>query len=173
MTRARAAYWGLIGLTLAVYGTMLVWSLPQLVAAAGGLVPFDLRPGGYDAAAARALIAALGDEGRAYYLNVQQGLDTAYPALMALSFGLTFRRIARGWLAWGLAGLSGVAAAFDYLENLSVRAMLLAGPDGVTDAMALVASRYTVLKSVTVAGVSVALVILLALAAVRRLKKRA
>ena len=40
------AFWILAGATLALYLTIVLWSLPTVTAGAGGLTPFDLRPGG-------------------------------------------------------------------------------------------------------------------------------
>lgn len=164
----RPLFWVLFALMVGVYGAMLFWTLPQLQALSGGLLPFDLRPGGYDLAEAQALMSALGAEGRGYYLGVQQTLDSAYPALYAVVMVLAFRALAPLW--WGRAlGLLAVAGAgFDYLENARVAVMLRLSPEGVTEAMVAAASQATMLKSVTVAAALVALSVLLARAGGRR-----
>ena len=81
----RILFWGLFGLTFAIYAAMLGWSLPVVAAAAGGLVPFDMRPGGYGFADAHAFLVALSPEGARFYVNIQQKLDIAYPGLLALT----------------------------------------------------------------------------------------
>lgn len=161
MSRPRLIFVAIFAAMAAVYLAMVGWALPHLKELAGGLDPFDLRPFGYDAAEARALLSALGEGGGDFYLNVQHRLDTAYPALLAVVLVLSFRALSRGVVLGFLVGVSVLAAVFDYLENLAVRDMLLAGPEGTTEAMAAAASRWTVLKSAAVTIALVALSILL------------
>ncbi len=161
MSRAAQIFWAVFALTMAVYLAMILWSLPHLQQAAGGRVAFDLRPMGYEATEARAVVAALGAEGRAFYLNVQHRLDTAYPLLLAVTLTLAFRLLARGWLAGVLAAIAVLATVFDYLENSAVAVLLRAGPDAMTDTMVESASRWTVLKSATASVAFVALIVLL------------
>jgi len=164
----RALFWVLVALMAGVYGAMLFLTLPHLKQLSGGLLPFDLRPGGYDLAEAQALLAALGEGGRHYYLAVQQTLDSAYPALYAVVMVLAFRALAPLW--WGRAlGLLAVAGAgFDYLENARVAVLLRLAPEGVTAAMVAAASQATVAKSMTVAAALVVLSVLLARVGRRR-----
>ncbi len=147
MTGRRAAYWALLAVTLAVYGGMLGWSLPAIMRDAGGLMPFDLRPGGYTEEEARAFLAALGAEGRGLYLGAQQWLDLAYPALLAaVLIGAAWMLIRPFWLRLAviLLALGGMTA--DYLENARVAEMLR--HDGSVPAeLIAAASRATVAKS--------------------------
>ena len=156
--------------TLAVYAVMLAWSLPTLsaIAAGNGLVDarmFDMRPAGYDFETSKALLAALGEPGRDWYLSVQQRLDTAFPVLNGLSIfiGLTF--VARQFhkanaLTTAFAAIPALAAAgFDLAENAAVALMLRAGPNAVTPEMAASASALSIVKS---AAVTCSLVLLLA-----------
>ncbi|KEO56433.1 hypothetical protein [Thioclava pacifica] len=148
MRRAQVAFVLLAALTGAVYLAMTLVTLPHLREAAGGLAPFDLRPGGYSAAQARAFLDALDAPARQYYLSVQQRLDLVFPALEAVTLIFAFRALATGWLAVGLSVMAGLGAVFDYLENHAVAALLRA--DTVTDDMIVRASGWTVLKSVAV-----------------------
>jgi hypothetical protein len=141
----------------ALYGIMLLWSLPHLSALAGGMKMFDLRPSGYDFETANQIIAALGEQGRSFYLTVQHGLDTAFPALEAAAFALYFFRLFSIRIASVLAALAFVGAVFDELENAAVAVMLRA--EVMTPQMVADASQWTVLKSATV---MLLLVILLA-----------
>jgi hypothetical protein len=75
-------------ISFALWGLMVFWTLAYLRRTAGGLEPFDLRPFGYTPEEARALLYALSSIGRTYYADVQLQLDTAYPALYAISRGL-------------------------------------------------------------------------------------
>ncbi|WP_439523025.1 hypothetical protein [Marivita sp.] len=112
--------------------------------------PFDLRPTGYSQAAASGLLETLGEAGRQYYLTRQIPLDTLYPALLALTLISTLRwRAARfgPTLMTRIGGpLAILAAAFDYLENLGIIFMLLAGA-GSHPTLIHAASMASILKS--------------------------
>lgn len=154
----RVVFWAMLGAMLAVYGSMLFWSLPKLSALSGGQVMFDLRPGGYSMGQARDILTALGDEGRAFYQNVQHRLDLVYPALMAGVLIMSYWRLFKPAWATGFGAIAVLAAAFDYLENAAVSTMLTAGPADLTAEMAAAASRWTQVKSIVV---SVAMTLLL------------
>lgn len=68
---------------------MVLGSRPVIMAGTGGLMPFDLRLFGYSYAKAQGAMAALSDQGRGLYLTVQLGLDSVYPALMAVTLALS------------------------------------------------------------------------------------
>ena len=119
--------------SIALWAFMVFWTLAYLRRISGGLEPFDLRPFGYDLAKARALLFALSEFGRDYYLNIQLQLDTAYPFTYALS-----RVLLLWWLSipgriadfaipvtfrLALAALPLVTAACDYVENDAIAAM--------------------------------------------------
>jgi hypothetical protein len=114
---------------LAVYLAMVLGTLAQLQALSG-LAPFDMRPGGYDLAEARALLEALGPGGRRFYLVAQIPLDALYPALMALTLSAALRWAGArgGLLAAGTCAAWGAAAA-DYGENAGIVAMILSWPE--------------------------------------------
>ena len=146
----RVLFWGLFSLTIATYATMLWWSLPTVAGAAGGLVPFDMRPGGYSFAEAQEFLSALTPEGANFYVKSQQKLDLAYPALLALTLFFAIaaklpRRI--GAWRWLVAGIALPVAVFDYLENHSVAQMVDAGPTGITMHLVATASQWTVSKA--------------------------
>lgn len=168
----RIFFWGLVGLTLAVYAAMLGWSLPAVSAAASGLAPFDMRPGGYSFADAVTFLNALSEEGAAFYRNVQQRLDIAYPGLLALTLGWSiFAAAPRNLGSWRwLAGLVALpVAVFDYLENHAVAAMIEAGASGITPELVAEAAQWTVLKSGATTVVMLVLLALLLGKGVRRL----
>jgi hypothetical protein len=117
-------------------GVMAFWTLAYLRRTAGGLLPFDLRPFGYTPDEARTLLHALSGIGRAYYADVQLQLDTAFPAVYALSRGLLLlwltapgRTAARPLplpARFALLLLPLATAWFDYFENEGIAAMLAA-----------------------------------------------
>ena len=164
----RLIFWVLFAFMLGVYLTMAIWSLPGITADAGGLVPFDIRPTGYTYVEAQTFIAALSEDGRDFYLNVQHNLDSAYPALMAVVLVMAFRPLFRGGLRVAAIVLALAGAGFDYMENAAVAVMLRAG-DNLSEAMVATASRWTVLKS---AAVTLALLMLIAGLGVAWLNKR-
>lgn len=158
----RLAYWIIFACALGVYGTMLGWTLPAVSAGADGLVPFDMRPGGYTGEEARQFLAVLSDEGRKIYLGPQHKLDLVYPTLLAVVLiGAAWALVpARGLVAVLIAAAL-VGAGADYLENLRV-AGLLTYEGEVTDSMVAAANQATLIKSgattLAMCGVLVALI---------------
>ncbi len=154
----RIAFWAVIAATLAIYLVMVIWSLPKVADAAGGLAPFDLRPLGYSEAEARAFLAALSDDGHRFYVDVQHRLDLAYPALLAASLSLCFARlIGSRTLRTALIAVALGGMAADYAENLMVGRMLTdPGVSAPADLIAY-ASAATVAKSVLSAAAMTAL----------------
>jgi hypothetical protein len=172
MKAESVAFWILFAVTVVVYGAMVLWSLPRIAAAAGGLAPFDMRPTGYSFDEAKGFLAALSPDGFAFYLGVQGKLDAIYPALLAatLFFAIaTLVPMRLGVWRWVLALIAIPGAVFDYLENAAVSAMLTGGADGLTTAAVSTADRWTVLKSAFTAVAMITLVLLLVGRLVRRL----
>lgn len=145
----RLIFWLLSATMAGVYLTMLFWSGPLIMADAEGLFLFDIRLRGYSADEAKAFLAALSDEGRDFYLNVQHRLDSAFPALLAVVLVIAYAQVFHGWVRWAASTLALAAAGFDYLENAAVAVMLRAG-DGLTEAMVTVASQWTERKWIAV-----------------------
>ena len=161
--RTKLLFWIIVAATFGVYVAMIFWSIPAISRQAGGLAIFDMRPGGYTFDEARVFLAALTDDGRRIYTDVQQRLDIAYPALLAVTLGWSILRLApRSWglFRYLLAATAIPGMVFDYWENADVAAMLAAGPDGITSETVAAASLHSQIK----AGAStVAMTILLAL----------
>jgi hypothetical protein len=144
---ARAAYWVVFAAALGVYLWMITGTLPAITRAAGGLMPFDLRPTGYSVDEARAFLGALSDSGRAVYLGPQHMLDLVYPALLAVVLIGAVRVLFQG--AWLRAGLSGIILAgmvADYVEN-AVVAQLLRSSGEAPAGMIRLANGATMVKS--------------------------
>lgn len=162
--------------SFALWGVMVFWTLAYLRRTAGGLEPFDLRPFGYTPEEARALLYALSSIGRAYYADVQLQLDTAYPAVYALSRGLLlFWVTAPGRTATRplplparlvLLILPLATAWFDYFENEGIAAMLAAGPQA-GDELIERTSFWTRAKSLAGLATELVCVTLAAIAFVR------
>lgn len=145
-----------------IYVVMITVTLSH-IEAVSGQVPFDMRPRGYSQQDAAALLRGLGAEGRSYYLTHQIPLDTAYPALLALSLVSLMR-----WYGQVMHNsvlvrvgiiLSVGAAGCDYCENLGIVAMISSWPD-VSAFLVFASSFATVVKSVlTTMAVMLALLI--------------
>jgi hypothetical protein len=158
---------------MAVYGTMVIWPLPRITAAADGLAPFDMRPLGNTFAEAQAFLRALSPEATAFYLNVQQKLDIAYPALLAATLFFAIAALLPhrlGVWRWLIALIAIPGSVFDYLENTAVSAMLVVGDEGLTPALVETANRWTVLKSGFSAIAIVTLVVLVVVKTIGKLR---
>ena len=167
-------FWASLAAGAAVYSAMLTWTLPVITAQAGGLAPFDMRPGGYSTEEAQAFAAALTPEGRALYLGAQHWLDLAYPLLLGLALfsGIALLTpAALGRLKWLLPLTAVPATLFDWRENALVSRMLR--QDGPLDpGLVAAASRATALKSAFSAVAMTLLLILLLIWLWRRWQAR-
>jgi len=156
----RLIFWALFAVMTGVYLTMVLWSLPIIVDAGHGRLPFDLHPAGYHFDFAVFFLEELSEEGRLFYLNVQQMLDSAYPALFGVVMTMAFVHLFRGYYRAAAIGFALAGMVFDYLENAAVAVLLQAGPRGhFTPEMVATASMWTQAKSV---AVTLALLMLIA-----------
>jgi hypothetical protein len=118
---------------------MFFGPLAHLTYLARGLLPFDIRPKGYNYAEARAFLEAIGEQGRAYYASPELIIDTFYPPLYAVSRGL-----ALWWLTmpgrvreaplplklrYALIAVPILMASLDLFESGCIAAMLWTWPD--------------------------------------------
>ena len=142
------AFWLCFTAAMAIYLTMVFWSVPFIIGQAGGYAPFDMRPMGYSLADAQNFVGALTEDGRTFYLDVQQKLDLAYPALLGLALILGLQlALRRPWgTVFGLVAL--MATAADYFENHVVAGILQTPPDQLDAVTVQVASFLTMSKSV-------------------------
>lgn len=168
----RPIFWLMFAVMTGIYLLMALWSSPHIAADTGGLLMFDLRPTGYSFDEASAFLSALSEGGRLFYLNVQQVMDMAYPALLAVVLVMAFTHLFRGLPRILAIVLALAGSGFDYLENAAVAVMLQAG-DGLSEAMVATASRWTVLKSGAVTLALIMLLIGLGMAFMRRRRAKA
>jgi hypothetical protein len=173
MKNVSRSYWALLAVTVGVYCTMVLWTLPAIQIEAGGLRPFDMRPLGYTFDEAKAFLVALSDDGRAIYGGPQSILDALYPPLLFATLGIAIWHVSgdiRKPTRIGMIAVAAIGMIADGLENVAVRDMLVAGGEGVTPELVARASFFTVTKSAATTVAAVALVILLVRKA--RAKKR-
>ncbi len=169
----KIVFWLVVATAIALYGVMVMWSLPIIANDAGGLLAFDMRPTGYVFEEARLLLSALSPETTAFYLNVQQRLDILFPFFQSLAIGWAiFRLLPHRWRGWryGVALVALPGMVFDYLENIIVAEMLNAGAKGLTRQMVDLASYYTQMKSIFVTISMTLLLVLILLWVVARLR---
>ena len=161
---------------------MFFGTLAHLQRLAGGLAPFDIRPRGYGYEDARAFLSAIGQQGRAYYLDPELVLDTFYPPLYALS-----RALALWWLTmpgrlrnggvplawrWALVAVPLVMALLDGgVENVCIAAMVRGWP-ALSPELVRVASLATQAKLLLGAFTEIAMAALAVAAALRWSKLR-
>lgn len=151
------AHMAILGITALNFVIMVVYATPKLLAAADGMVQFDVRFMGYTLETATLYVNTISEEGRLFYLNTQIMLDTFFPALLAISLMLTLFRLAPKLPVLFMFPISG--ALFDYYENASIAQILLsAAPDkGLVE----MASLLTGLKFASVATSLLAIMLLL------------
>ncbi len=123
----------------AMWAVMFFGTLAHLQALAEGAAPFDIRPLGYSYDEARSFLAAIGEEGRAYYLSPELVLDSFYPPFYAVSRGLALwwltmpGRLCEGAMPsrwrWTLVAIPVVMASLDGVENICIAKMLWTWPD--------------------------------------------
>jgi hypothetical protein len=143
-----------------LWAVMFFGPLAHLTRLAGGLLPFDIRPKGYNYTEARAFLEAIGEQGRAYYASPELLIDTFYPPLYAVSRGL-----ALWWLTmpgrvredpvplkvrYALIAVPVLMASLDLFENGCIAVILWTWPE-LSHGLVEVSSLATQVK--IVAGV--------------------
>lgn len=141
----------LFALTMAVYLTILFYSIPAVSAFAPELPIFDLSPLGYSFTYANDLLDTLGSEGRNLYLSIQLPLDFIYPGLFSITyslllvwlFGKTFNEDSKIFY-FALAPF--LAGVFDYAENIFIIKMVNSFPNLQVNTVKI-ASTCSIIKS--------------------------
>jgi len=142
----------LFSITMVVYLTILLYSIPKVVTSAPEMKLFDVSPSGYTTEYAISLLNAIGPEGRDLYLSLQLPLDFIYPGLFIISYSLLF-----AWFLKKNYGLESkvfyvlyipiLAGLFDYAENVLIIMMLKAYPN-LGSGVVAAASLATIIKSI-------------------------
>ena len=164
-----------------LWAVLFFVTLPRLELLASGAPPFDIRPFGYGVEEAKAYLDALGDAGRAYYLNPELVLDGFFPPLYAASRVLALwwltmpGRLRDGAIAPGwrrvLVALPVLELILDWGENTGIATMLWSWPD-LSAAVVGATSAATRLKLLTAACTEISLLVLAAIALLRWLGRR-
>ncbi|MEL6582429.1 MAG: hypothetical protein AAFQ36_01235 [Pseudomonadota bacterium] len=139
-----------MALTVATYLAMLTWTLPGILAEAGGLIPLELRLSGYTYFDAVAFLNELSPAGLALYRGPHAYLLAFFPALLALSMALPVNGLLHGRLiGFRLIGvlIPMFAAVNNYTENILMARMLSLGAERITPELVELTSRATVMKA--------------------------
>ncbi len=138
----------LVILSQCLFLCMLQYSIPTLREHSKGLEILDLQLWGYTPEYIHTLFAALGSEGRSFYLTTQLPIDIVYPFLFGISNSALllylFKKLEFKQYRF-VCFLPLIAALFDYLENMSIAHMLFYYPD-FSDAFAIFANIFTLGK---------------------------
>ena len=152
-------FWTAVAIASGLYAVMLIWSLPIISADAGGLPPFDMRPGGHTFEEAKTFLGMLSDEGNVFYRNIQQRLDIAFPFFQSLATGWAIYRLSPARLGKWRAGLAlpGVPGmVLDTVEK-PMGGLLEPGEQGLTPHMVARARFYSQMKAAVITAVSLIL----------------
>ena len=140
----------LAALTIALAAVMGWYVITSLMPGAGGLLPFDLRPLGYDVDAVRSYLTALSGTGRAVYLLEIRWLDTAFPIALGMLVAATIWEVTRNQRSFVRCLLCLPAFGYtvlDLLENMLVADLVRAGAERFSPGVVALASLATMLKS--------------------------
>ncbi len=140
-------------LTMIVYSTMLIYTIPLVTSFAPEMKLFDLSPMGYSTSYALTLLETLGMNGREKYLTYQLPLDFIYPALFAITFSIMLtwsfsKYLHKNSKFYFLVLIPYFVGFFDYLENVLIISMLKSFPD-VSPLLVKLSSTSTIIKSVS------------------------
>lgn len=141
------AFWISFAAASAVYLVMVLWSIPVITKAAGGIAPFDMRLTGYTVAEAKSFLTALSEDGRQFYLKVQLRLDLIYPALLGILLVIGYQRVYRAPWTTVFSCVAMVMVSADYLENYMVATMLQTEVGALDENVVTLASFWTMCKA--------------------------
>lgn len=163
-------------ITQIVYGTMLLWSIPNILKYSHGMKILDLMPTGYGAQYVQKLFETLGERGRDVYLFQQIPLDLVYPVLFAISFSLLLTYLFRkSFFKENIIQKTNIlplfAALFDYVENFGIIIMLNMYPASKVWVINTI-SIFSILKSVSTTFIFILLLLGLILLLMKKIKSK-
>jgi len=164
-------------ITNCVYAYMLLVSIPKTLEFAPDLKLMDMMPLGYDSEHVNTLFNALGAEGRMTYLYHQLPVDFIYPLLFGIGYCLTMAyfllKIDKyNSILFTLCLLPLLAGFADYCENISIISMLNNYPS-ISQNLVSTSSFFSLVKSMSTSIYFVALLLVLAIFAVKKIKRTA
>ena len=144
--------------------------IPQILALSGGAPILDMRPG-YTFADIEHLFAVLSGQGRQLYTTLQV-LDLILPLALGMTLtlaltGVITRLLPEGHPMEKAVSLPILGMIFDYLENITI-ATLIASYPNLSPLTVSVASIFTQLKWLCIILACVLLVILAAIALIKK-----
>ena len=161
-------------LTNIIYAYMLLVTIPATMAFSNGLQLLDMIPAGYDLEVVNTLFHTLGHTGRQTYFSKQIPVDMIYPLLFAISYAAVLAyfltklpKLNHKYLYLCLLPI--IAGIADYIANIGIIPMLNAFPT-VTETSVHITSLFSVIKSSTTTIYFLALIVVLIVLGLRRLK---
>ena len=154
-------------LTAAICGVMNLFLIPATEANTGGIRCFDMNIG-YDYQTAREFLRLIGERGRHIYLDYLLPLDFIFPVVYTLFFISLIFVLKKTFSP--LMFLPLALAAADYTENIFSEIMLRSAV--LPEATVKIACAATVAKTGLMCLVILSILIMIAAAAVRKLKFR-
>lgn len=142
--------------TLTCFGVLIGMTLTVIAPAAGGLMPLDLRFGGYTPVDVHTYLQALSEDGRALYSSLFRTVDTVFPVVLTITLMSLIWVVAPSWSPPSKMLL--VCPAFGLLvfglyENILLDEIVAAGPSNLNPKTIFLVSKYTVTKYVIFAVV--------------------
>lgn len=163
-------------LTNLVYALMLVITIPKTMAFSNEMKLLDMMPTGYSAEYIRSLFDTLGEKGREVYLFHQIPVDMIYPFLFGISYCLLMayflNKLDKLDSSYFYLCILPLLAGFaDYLENFGIITLLNTYPD--LSPMTMMATNvFTIIKSMATTIYSVALIGVMLLLGLTRMKQK-
>lgn len=145
----RRTVWSFVAVTFVLYLTLMLWTLPVVSGAAGGLVPLDLRYFGYDLNDSIELVTNLSLAGRSFYSDVHIPLDNVYALLLAVTSALALIYILgpkRSKTCQVAGTVAFIGAIFDWRENMLIGKIMESRPEAISEELTTMASLATSLK---------------------------
>ena len=164
-------------ITNCIYAYMLLVSIPKTLVFAPDFKLLDMMPLGYDLDFVNGLFNALGIEGMAVYLYHQLPIDFVYPLLFGLGYCLLMAYFLKkinkfNGVFFVLCLLPLLAGFADYCENINIIYMLNKYPS-ISQNSVDISSFCSVVKSMITTVYFVALLLVLAVFAVKKIKRTA
>lgn len=162
-------------LTMLVYASMLIISIPKTMSFSNGMKLLDMMPLGYNWEYINTLFTTLGEKGREVYLYNQIPLDMIYPGLFGISYCLIFAFFLNklnklNSPLFYLCLLPLIAGMADYFENMGIIILLNTYPT-LSHSLASATNIFTIVKSATTTLYFIVLIVVLIGFGIKKLRE--
>jgi hypothetical protein len=155
---------------------MLIITIPNVMAFAGGMKLLDMMPLGYNLEYINNLFETLGQNGRDAYLYNQIPVDMIYPLLFGMSYCLLMAYFLKkldklNSALFNLCWLPIIVGTTDYMENFGIISMLTNYPN-LSSNTAILTNVFTLVKSFTTTIYFITLIIIITAVGIKWSKHR-